>query len=959
MKRSGLTAKLLTGVLSLSLLTAAALTSAAQLQSESIAAYAAQGDRFKSDNICFEETKTGDYRINSYSLDENSPVLIEIPDTYDGKNVTGLSFDMFTAEEDFSLKDKVYDIRLGKNIKDIEAYAFRGINIASITVDPENQYFSVYDGMLCSKNGKSLIYCPDTLTGEIKLPGTIVSAAQGAFVSSKAEALSLGANVKYLPEDITQSCPSLKSYAVSKDNNYFSTHKGVLLNKDKTAIVSYPAAKDGAYAVPETVSEINSKAFSGAGLLTKVYLKNTRIIGDHAFYGCTGLKSITITDSVENIGDSAFANCTGIGFAVFPDSLKAIPYGMFSGCTALKRFNVPASLESVGCRAFDDTKWHNSLASGFVYIGDKILYGYKSSDTEEEASDDASREQTLDIREGTISVTDFALSGSGVVKVNIPSSLTNLGAYSLYPREGLTEFTVSPDNPALTVSDGILFSKDMKKLIAVPENYKSDIYTIPFSVKEICGTAFSFNKNIVEIQVHEDVAAFGKSPFNNGNSDRTVVCVKKSAAHKAAQNDNVNVVYETPQISISKSEMTVGVGETYQLSAKVSPEFVDSSVRWKSTNNSIVYVSEGKITAKRTGTATITAVSRNGSTAKCKVTVRKAPAKVTFSKASLTLGANEKFTLYTSVDSGSAAVTRRYTSSDESIVSIDKNQWNCCLTAHKPGTAVITAQLYNGLTAKCTVTVKNAPDKVEMSETQVTIGVGETVLLCSSVNNGAASTYRKYESSDSNVAEINPTSWNCSFTGISVGSAAITVRTYNGKTAVCKITVKSPPRGVRLPKSEIIMGAGETTKISTIFLDGDYSRKTYFTVSDESVLSIVKNGRECEFKALKEGTANLIVHTYNGLTAKCRITVKPSPKKIYLNRGLIVMKVGDNEELSSYLDSGYAAVNRTYRTSNKNVVEMTAVNWIGKFRAVAPGTAYVTVRTQTGIEKSCKIVVEE
>ena len=43
---------------------------------------------------------------------------------------------------------------------------------------------------------------------------------------------------------------------------------------------------------------------------------------------------------------------------------------------------------------------------------------------------------------------------------------------------------------------------------------------------------------------------------------------------------------------------------------------------------------------------------------------------------------------------------------------------------------------------------------------------------------------------------------------------------------------------------------------------------------------------------------------------------------IYLSRGLITMKVGETAQLNSYLDDGYTASNRTYRTSNEKVVQM-------------------------------------
>ena len=75
-------------------------------------------------------------------------------------------------------------------------------------------------------------------------------------------------------------------------------------------------------------------------------------------------------------------------------------------------------------------------------------------------------------------------------------------------------------------------------------------------------------------------------------------------------------------IKLNKSCVTLKIGETYQLKTNIA----DSSCTWKSSNKSIVTVSAtGKLRAKKAGSATVTA-NINGKTAKCKVTVAKAPA---------------------------------------------------------------------------------------------------------------------------------------------------------------------------------------------------------------------------------------------------------------------------------------------------------------------------------------------
>jgi hypothetical protein len=62
-----------------------------------------------------------------------------------------------------------------------------------------------------------------------------------------------------------------------------------------------------------------------------------------AFYGCTGLTTITIPNSVTSIGESAFYGCTGLTTITIPNSVTSIEAGAFSGCTSLTSVTMPLS----------------------------------------------------------------------------------------------------------------------------------------------------------------------------------------------------------------------------------------------------------------------------------------------------------------------------------------------------------------------------------------------------------------------------------------------------------------------------------------------------------------------------------------------------------------------------------------------------------------------------------------
>ena len=84
----------------------------------------------------------------------------------------------------------------------------------------------------------------------------------------------------------------------------------------------------------------------------------------------------------------------------------------------------------------------------------------------------------------------------------------------------------------------------------------------------------------------------------------------------------VSLTVSPTSVSLNKNSLTLEVGKTYTLTKTVSPSTATTSYRWSSSNTSVATVDKnGKVTAKASGTATITVKTSNGKTATCKVTV--------------------------------------------------------------------------------------------------------------------------------------------------------------------------------------------------------------------------------------------------------------------------------------------------------------------------------------------------
>ena len=89
------------------------------------------------------------------------------------------------------------------------------------------------------------------------------------------------------------------------------------------------------------------------------------IIGSNAFYGCSGLTSVSIPNNVTSIGGSAFSGCTGLTSVSLPNSVTSIGESAFYGCVGLFSVSLPSSVVNVPSKAFADC---SSLKDVFCHI---------------------------------------------------------------------------------------------------------------------------------------------------------------------------------------------------------------------------------------------------------------------------------------------------------------------------------------------------------------------------------------------------------------------------------------------------------------------------------------------------------------------------------------------------------------------------------------------------------------
>ena len=106
------------------------------------------------------------------------------------------------------------------------------------------------------------------------------------------------------------------------------------------------------------------------------YTSNDKL-GDWAFYGCSGLTSLTIPSGVTSIGDKAFRGCSKLTSLTIPSGVTSIGDWAFSGCSGLTSLPIPSSVTSIGNYAFYGCSGLTSLTlpSGVTSIGNDAFYG--------------------------------------------------------------------------------------------------------------------------------------------------------------------------------------------------------------------------------------------------------------------------------------------------------------------------------------------------------------------------------------------------------------------------------------------------------------------------------------------------------------------------------------------------------------------------------------------------------
>ncbi len=305
------------------------------------------------------------------------------------------------------------------------------------------------DYLIMSENGKTVFSCKKDCEGTVVIPEGVTWIRDDAFVG----------------------CTNLKEILVDENNLDYCSKDGVLYSKLMSILYVVPCCKDS-IEIPEYVL----------------------VIKDHAFEGCSNLKSITIPDSVSVIGNHTFRDCTNLTSIKIPSSVTTVVRDTFSCCTSLKEILV------------DEKNPNYCSWDGALYAKDmKTLIAIPHG------------KDSIEIPDGVAEISDNAFEGcKSLTSIEIPSSVTKIGWVAFHGCTSLKSITIPEGVPVIWAGT----FQGCTSLISI---------TIPSSVATIQSWAFRRCTSLKEIHLkHKNPKNFAEAFKDIDQSNITIYVPKGS-----------------------------------------------------------------------------------------------------------------------------------------------------------------------------------------------------------------------------------------------------------------------------------------------------------------------------------------------------------------------------------------------------------------------------------------------
>lgn len=322
-------------------------------------------------------------------------------------------------------------------------------------------------------------------------------------------------------------------------------------------------------------------------------------------------------------------------------------------------------------------------------------------------------------------------------------------------------------------------------------------------------------------------------------------------------------------LSLHVGRVKMGLNETFTLVAETNA----LSVTFRSTDESVLTVnSDGVVTPKKTGQASVVCDTGCGVTARCSFEVCLPATQMRLNRDTLYMGVSEYFVFQCVLDEGAAACQRHFTSDNPEVISIDPGSGYA--SAVGVGETIIRCTLENGLSASCFVEVYRMAQELTLNEKQLTIAVGEQFDFDSHVVGGGYAYIRTYHSLRTDVATIALEGG--LLTAQSIGETRIYCELINGVRAYADVTVVPALQEISLVNTPSQLQVGEHARFRVNGNTSVDNTKVSIKTKYGLVKATAQGTDYIELTGVKQGVDTVTVTAYNGLSQSFSVKVEGS-----------------------------------------------------------------------------------
>ena len=427
--------------------------------------------------------------------------------------------------------------------------AFKCPNITRIDVSEDNPNFASIDGVVFSKDKKTLIEYPRGRQDEVyEIPegtetvGNQAFGMNGSAANNYIQKVTIPSTLKQIGESAFRRCGKLSTVEFP-ENSQLKTINGYAFSGD---------AKLTEFELPASVSQFGQNVLGSTGLTVFNVPDNSELINLYGsnFANCSKLTEINVGNNTK-LEKVNFQWCSGTGVTKFTigegnSKLKSLDY--FNYLNKLETIEIAEDAGSEGAgitiqaNCFKDMTTLTSLAlpaatttlEKLAFSGCTNLTSVTIADTEENPC----RLKTIGenvfyqcgIESFTVpsSVESIAYEAfrecPALTTVEIPAGCTSVDKQAFEATPNLTAINVDKANPIYASSDGIFCDKMKEQLIIYPAGKAEENFTLlPPSLTSIGEMSFFNNPNLKNVMIPKKVTSIAVNAFNQCSNLKNIV----------------------------------------------------------------------------------------------------------------------------------------------------------------------------------------------------------------------------------------------------------------------------------------------------------------------------------------------------------------------------------------------------------------------------------------------------